>query len=63
VAIKETFTWFHKHKNALSTLSYAGHVEKSAYATPYLAKKNKATTKSKLSHKLSCGISKTETLT
>jgi hypothetical protein len=44
-------------------VSYAGHVMKKAYATPYLALKNNATNESSWLHLYSCGISKTETLT
>jgi hypothetical protein len=56
-------TWFHKHKNALSTWSIAGHVKKNADATPKEALKNVALAKRRLLLGLSCDNFKTFRLT
>jgi hypothetical protein len=60
---KELDTCLHTHTATNSAWSHVEHVKKKASATPHLAKKNKANTKSKQYHKLSCGIPKAKSLT
>jgi hypothetical protein len=58
---KAIYTWFHNHKNAFSTWSYAVLVKKNTAATPQQQQKNKANINQNPIHKPSCGSRKPKT--